>query len=214
MRHSPLNSALATAHGPTSCVLLSPSVCIINVLGYIMKSMKLFLTTLLIFGTMPLTQEYGIAESTMINGIKVTDLSKTQKRAPSLQTEPPGVEVELIRMVDPFGNEVKYSLSETVMGRSLNIDDYSIPGIRQPEHSVLCQKTLSNAQELKKVELKLEMEMLVEELSSQPKPRSLTDLQIETLSKVPTCESFRLPLTAINKLLGGYDYEGLAQVME
>ena len=178
-----------------------------------MKSMKFVLTSLLIFGTMPLTQEYGIAETTMVDGIKITDHTNSQRKISSTSSETPGVEVELIRMVDPFGNEVKYSLSESVMGRELRAEDYSIPGVMQPDHSALCQKTLSGAQELKKVELKLELEMLMEELASQPKPRSLTDLQIETLEKVPTCENFRLPLTAINKLLGGYDYEGLASAM-
>ncbi len=187
--------------------------CIKITLGYIMKSMKILLTSLLIFGTMPLTQEYGVAESILVNGTKVTHPIKTQRQISSVRPEPPGVEVELIRMVDPFGNEVKYSLSENVMGRSLRAEDYSIAGVQQPRHSVLCQKTLSNTQELKKIELKLELEMLMEELANQPKPRSLTDLQIETLGKVPACESFRLSLTAINKLLGGYDYEGLAQIV-
>jgi hypothetical protein len=174
-----------------------------------MKTMKFLLTSLLIFGTMPLTTDLSVAEAAQ-SKVK----SGASQRSVSSMPSELEVEVELIRMIDPFGNEVKYSLSEKVMGRALNTDDFSIAGVTQPEHSVLCQKTLSPQQELRKVELKLEAEMLVEELAKQTKPRRLNDAQMDLLAKIPQCDQFRLPLTAISKLLGGYDYDSLAVVTD
>ncbi|MCB0406919.1 MAG: hypothetical protein KDD34_01875 [Bdellovibrionales bacterium] len=169
--------------------------------------MKLILNALLIFGTMPVLNEYGFSSS------EALALSSAQVK-PSFQREVSSVdlpvEVELIRMVDPFGNEVKYSLSEQVMGRALSRDDYEIPGIKQVEHSQLCQKTLSQELELRRVELRLELDIIVESLAKTGKPRQLTEAQMDTLSSVPKCENFQLQLTAIAKLLKGYDYESFA----
>lgn len=176
-----------------------------------MKAMNLILTTLLIFGTIPWAVDGNEAQASQ-EQIKVTD--HTSSRAPSSKTVDLEFEVELIRMIDPFGNEVKFSLSKKIMGRALVKDDFVIPGVQQPEHSVFCQKTLSPQQELRKVELKLEAEMLLEELSKQAKPRKLNEAQEDILAKIPQCEQFRLPLTAISRLLNGYDYESMALVTE
>lgn len=176
-----------------------------------MKAMKLILTTLLLFGTMPWALDGHEAEASQSQFASQTE---TKQRQPSSKPTELEVEVELIRMIDPFGNEVKFSLSEKVMGRALVKDDFDIPGVQQPEHSVFCQKTLSPQQELRKVELKLEAEMLVEELSKQAKPRKLNEAQEDILAKIPQCEQFRLPLTAISRLLNGYDYESMALVTE
>lgn len=183
-----------------------------------MKSMKIILVLVLSFGTLPWTLNLSLANGLREDQIVVKDLSldslpkaKSQAAIPqTLEVEPDVIEVELIRMIDPSGNEVKYSLSEKVMGRKLSSDDYAIPGVAQVAHSQICQETLSSAQELRKVELKLEVEMLTEELSKQPKPRFLSQVQMDLLETIPQCEVFQLHLTAIAKLLNGYDYDSFA----
>jgi len=178
------------------------------------KIMKYILTSVLFFGMIPGTHGEEEFQGVALPKFDIT-ASQSQKTDSSLSQEPNDkaalAEVELLRMVSPNGNEVVYSLSSQVMGRALNTRDYTIPGIGlQVSNSRLCQLTVSDAEELRRAEMKLELEIVIEELKGQEKPRFLSETQQDILAAVPACEVFKLQLTAISKMIQGYDYSELA----
>ncbi|NQZ02900.1 MAG: hypothetical protein HRT45_19725 [Bdellovibrionales bacterium] len=183
-----------------------------------MKTMKILLIAGLIFVHNQSLQGQEQYSGVVIPQFQHSESAKPKKtrkkvsktKLPKAQQQDLSAEVELLRMVSPDGNEVIFSLSETVMGRSLNHRDYKINGVNQKSHSPLCQKTITPAQELERAELKLELELIIDELKSSENPRFLTGTQRHILSQVPLCEEFQLQLTAINKMIEGYAYSELA----
>ena len=177
--------------------------------------MKIILLGVLLFVTSAGTQGEESFEGVAFPKYKVSE-DKISNNATSSSPKPKApveanlVEVELLRMVSPSGNEVVFSLSEKVMGRHLRQNDFEIDGISQASHSTLCQKTVSTQKELERAELKLELELLIEELREHKMPRFLSETQRQTLQMVPLCQMFKLQLTAISKMMRGYDYSGIA----
>jgi hypothetical protein len=153
-------------------------------------------------------------KSSLYSGVVIPQFeqnkAKTVTNVEDTESKEVAAEVELLRMVSPSGNEVIFSLSKEVMGRSLSHKDYKVPGVSPAPHSALCQKTISQAVELQRAELKLELELMIEELGHTKTPRFLTETQQHILSQVPLCEEFQLQLTAINKMIEGYSYTEMA----
>ncbi|MEO0335805.1 MAG: hypothetical protein AAF202_05405 [Pseudomonadota bacterium] len=181
-----------------------------------MKTVKFLLLAGLIFVHYPSTQGQTQYSGVVIPKFKQGQKKQSKKKnsnvadAKKEQRNDQAAEVELLRMISPSGNEVVFSLSRKVMGRRLNHKDFKIQGVEPASNSALCQMAASSNTELERAELKLELELMIEELRQTEPPRFLSDTQIHILSQVPLCEEFQLQLTAINKMIEGYDFTELA----
>lgn len=178
--------------------------------------MKYVLMAVLFFVTIPGTHgEEGFTGVALpkfdINAKSKEQVPKEKAKEEESSDSDQLAEVELLRMVSPSGNEVVFSLSSKVMGRNLDVDDFTVPGVEVSlTNTRLCQMTVSDELELQRAEIKLELDLLIEDLKSKDKPRFLSQTQRDILAKVPTCEVFKLHLTAISKMMQGYDYSELA----
>lgn len=116
----------------------------------------------------------------------------------------PEREKSLIVMTSPEGVTERFESNGDELTKAINKNSFNDFDVTLNGPSYLCSSAKNSSwRSMKRVETELELTYIIATLKNKPR-RDLTEIQKQTLSKVPVCSPFLSDLAVLHKLLHGY----------